>query len=188
MLEGKFREANAVHVEQENNEAREHLEFLHMNKIIVQYQDVLLRFFTQRVRNVWDAEELTQEVFCKILKRTGVSLDTYTEPYIFTIAWSVLRDRSRRDRVRLRDMHVAYDETYSSEDPVTPEQSLNGDELYQHFLRALNQLSPRVRQVFLLNRYEGLSYQEIAERCQITLSAVEKHMIKALQRIKEIER
>jgi DNA-directed RNA polymerase specialized sigma24 family protein len=43
----------------------------------------------------------------------------------------------------------------------------------------LNALTPRVREVFLLNRAEGYSYDQIAARLGIAVSTVEKHMAKA---------
>lgn len=44
---------------------------------------------------------------------------------------------------------------------------------------ALDQLTPRTRQVFLMHRIEGMKYREIAARLGITVSAVEKHIAKA---------
>lgn len=163
-----------------------------MNGLVDKYGNVLHRFFIKRSRSKWDAEELTQEVFCKIIKREDIALSEYTDPYIFTIAWSVLRDRVRRERVRHRDMHVTYDEELAQEvliaqdNPFSPEAALHGDQLYARFLKALEDLPPKSREVFILNRYEGLSYAKIAIHCGISLSTVEKHMIRALQRIKEI--
>jgi RNA polymerase sigma-70 factor (ECF subfamily) len=49
----------------------------------------------------------------------------------------------------------------------------------------LDRLSPRRREVFVLNRIEGYSFPQIAERLGITLSAVEKHAAKALLLIKD---
>ncbi len=157
-----------------------------MKRLVDQYQGMLLSFFSMRARNKWDAEELTQEVFCKILKRNDIAHNDYTEPYIFAIAWSVLRDRSRREKVRKRDMHVTYDEALAQEDPISPEKEACGEELYGRFLKALKGLTPRTQQVFVLSRYEGFSYSQIADHCGISISAVEKHMMKALQRMKEI--
>ena len=48
------------------------------------------------------------------------------------------------------------------------------------FLEALDQLPPRCRQVFLLQRYDDLTYTSIAKRLSISVSAVEKHMMRAL--------
>ena len=44
----------------------------------------------------------------------------------------------------------------------------------------LDELSPRTREMFLLNRLEGLSYTQLATRYGVTVSAVEKQMMKAI--------
>ena len=49
-----------------------------------------------------------------------------------------------------------------------------------HWKAGINALSPRQREVFLLNRIEGYSFIQIAERLGITLSMVEKHAAKAV--------
>ncbi|TQV68002.1 RNA polymerase sigma factor [Exilibacterium tricleocarpae] len=157
-----------------------------MRKLVAQYRGALLSFFNRREQSPWDAEELTQEVFCKILKSSHEPVDPYPESYLYTVAWSVLKDKSRRDRVRLRNQHVSFDEAYAKGDQVSPELTLSSDQLYARFLQALDSMSPSVRTVFVLNRYEGLSYSQIAKRCGISVSAVEKHMMKALVQLKHL--
>ncbi len=158
-----------------------------MESVFNEYHSTLLNFFNKRSQNTWDAEELTQEVFCKILKRKEIKAhQPYPESYLYMIAWSVLRDRSRRDRVRQRGQHVVYDESVATEDPHTPEQDAKGQQLYRRYLSVLDELSPKTRAVFLLHRYEGYTYTDIAEHCDMSTSAVEKHMMKALSQMKEI--
>ena len=157
-----------------------------MSKLVAQYRGILLSFFTKRVQSTWDAEELTQEVFCKILNSNDSPVDPYPESHLYTVAWSVLKDQSRRDRARQRSQHVSFDEAYVKEDPVSPEHTLRREELYQRFVRTLDRMSPSVRTVFVLNRYEGLSYSQIAERCGISVSAVEKYMMKALGQLRHL--
>lgn len=156
-----------------------------MKKLVAQYQDTLLSFFNKRSQNAWDAEELTQEVFYKLLKCKDMGENQYPESYLYSVAWSVLRDKSRRDKVRQKDNHIEFNETYAREDLASPEQVINSEQLYQQYVAALGELSPKVRAVFLLHRYEGLTYAEIAAHCDITVSAVEKHMMKALTRMKK---
>ena len=158
-----------------------------MHRRVAQYRGTLLAFFNKRSQSTWDAEELTQEVFFKILKNgNSIPVDHYPEAYVYTVAWSVLRDKSRRDRVRLRSHHVSFDEAYAKEDPISPEHTLSSQETYRRFVRTLDRMSPSVRNVFLLNRYEGLSYSQIAERYNISVSTVEKHMMKALSQLKSV--
>lgn len=157
-----------------------------MKALVDQYQGALLGFFIRRSRNSWDAEELTQEVFCKILRRQDIKYSEYTDAYIFTIAWSVLRDRLRRERVRRSDLHIEFEEELIEEDIISPDESLKAEQLYAVYIKLLNSLSPRVREVFMLSRYECLTYGQIAVRCEISLSAVEKYMMIALKRMKEM--
>ena len=54
-----------------------------------------------------------------------------------------------------------------------------GRERLQQLNAGLEALSPRVREVFLLHRLEGLSYQQIAQQLTLSPSTVEKHIAKA---------
>ena len=47
-------------------------------------------------------------------------------------------------------------------------------------VRALEELPERTRDIFLMRRYEGLAYGDIAERLGISVSAIEKHVAKAV--------
>jgi len=83
-------------------------------------------------------------------------------------------------------MHVEYDESYAPEEQITPQDILRGQELYDQFLLLLESLSPRVREVFILSRYERMTYSQIAIHRGISISAVEKYMMIALKRMKEM--
>lgn len=157
-----------------------------MSDLVSRYQFKLRAFFSRRARNRWDAEELVQEVFCKIIKRGSVDLSEYNDSYMYTIAWSVLRDRIRRDKVRHEEKHVSYDETFAKEDTVSPEKVHSGSELYECFVKALNGLSPRCRDIFMLSRYEDFSYLEISTHLNISVSAVEKQMMVALRKFRQV--
>lgn len=165
-----------------NNIEKEHFS---MKRLVAHYHGPLLRFFSKHSRNTWDAEELAQEVFCKILKRKDFSADHYPESHLYTIAWSVLRDRARRDKVRRVDKHVSYDETLANEANVPLEDTIAGEERYRRFLNGLERLPPKTRGVFLLSRYEGMTYTQIADHYGIGVSAVEKHMMKAIAQLKK---
>ena len=55
-----------------------------------------------------------------------------------------------------------------------------GQEQLRVVERALHELPERTRVVFTLHRFEEMSYAQIARRLQVSVSAIEKHMIKAL--------
>lgn len=157
-----------------------------MNRLVTQYRAPLLAFFSRRSQNYWDAEELTQEVFCKILKADDINVYENQEAYLFTVAWSVLRDKLRHDQSRQWSNHVSLDETYEKEDPLSLERILQGQEQFQQFMDGLDKLPAQTRDIFLLSRYEGYTYLQIADYYGITKSGVEKYMMKALEHMNKV--
>ena len=65
------------------------------------------------------------------------------------------------------------------------EQRQEKDHLELQLHEAINQLPEKCRIVFTLNRFEGFSHKEIAEKLDITPKTIENHMTKALRLIKE---
>lgn len=61
-----------------------------------------------------------------------------------------------------------------------PDQILEYDELYMYIEKIADALPPQCRKVFLLNRFEGKSYPEIAKTMGVSVKAIEGHMSKAL--------
>ena len=158
---------------------------LFLQKRIASSRSRLMNFFKKYSSCLWDAEELTQDVFCKMIKSNELVDENYPDAYLYTVAWSVLRDRWRRERVRQQSMHVELDndmECAGVDICTCPVQIAESTEQYMLFLNVLDSLTPKTRNVFLMSRYEGLTYSEIARECSLSTSAVEKHMMKALSR------
>jgi RNA polymerase sigma-70 factor (ECF subfamily) len=65
-------------------------------------------------------------------------------------------------------------------DKYSPEEELAFQETKLKYESTLENLSEKQREVFLMSRMEGLKYQEIAERLQLSVKAVEKRMTGAL--------
>lgn len=146
------------------------------------FRPMLIRYFRRHLgaEATADAEDLAHEALIRLIRSPTQA--TNTEAYLLRIASNLLRDRFRRDRSQRRPLH----DSYETELHDLPSEEPGGDRVYEdrerlsRFLEALDQLPPRCRQVFLLQRYEGLTYTSIAKRLQISVSAVEKHMMRAL--------
>lgn len=144
------------------------------------YRPALIRYFRRHLDSADDAEDLAQETLMRLL-RTPTDVAN-AEAYLLRIASNLLRDRFRRELSHRTAQHESFEESvhdWPSEVPCG-ERVYEDRERLQRFLRTLDQLPPRCRQVFLLQRYEGLTYGAIAKRLQISVSAVEKHMMRAL--------
>lgn len=147
------------------------------------YRPALVRYFQRHTGNASDAEDLAQEALirlCRSSKDAG-NVDNI-EAYLMRIASNLMRDRFRRDQSHHASQHEAFDERVHDGmgEGFGSDHVYEAKERLQRFLEALDQLSPRCRQVFLLQRYDGLTYGAIAKRLGISVSAVEKQMMRAL--------
>jgi RNA polymerase sigma factor (sigma-70 family) len=145
-----------------------------------QFGPVLLHFFQRRVRDRSEAEDLTQEVFIRLLRRGDIAALEDIRGYLFETASSVLTDRARKRRSHHSDDHESFDPAVHGNEGFPSDHVLIGEETLTRATRALMELPERARTIFVLRRLEGLRYQDIAQRLGISLSLVEKQMARAV--------
>lgn len=149
------------------------------------FRPALVRYFERRGFTGSDAEDLTQDVFIKISRRDTSAELWEPQGFVFRVAANVLKDQIRRNAVRHQTQHVNLDdEAERLEDPESLEAAYEQREALAQVVQMMSGLTPKCRAVLLLNKYEGLSYSEIAQRFGVSVSAVEKHMIHALKHLR----
>jgi len=144
------------------------------------FRSSLLGYFTRRAADVGEAEDLVQEVFERLLKRGDLTDVGHLRGYVFETASNVLTDRLRRQRSRRAGDHVTFDDSVHGDVDFSPEHVLLEREQLARATAALLRLPERSRVVFVLRRLEGLKYRDIAAQLNISVSAVEKHMERAI--------
>jgi RNA polymerase sigma-70 factor (ECF subfamily) len=153
------------------------------------YRGALMAYFRRRTTSTAEAEDLTQEVFLRILRQGDVQTVTAVDRYIFTVAANLLRDRARRARTRSSHRHDSLEIRQDADaqqglvEILEPERILLSRDKLARTLRALDAVGARTRGVFLLYRLEGMKQREIAQLLGISVSAVEKHIVKALKQL-----
>lgn len=143
----------------------------------------LTGYFRRRVRNDSEIEDLVQDVFARIVARDGSEPIENLGGYVLKTAASVLNDWGRRRSSRGAGSHVAFDSALHGEGGFDPERILNGREDLQAVTAALLCLPERTRTVFILRRLEGQKFQDIASHLGLSVSAVEKHMVRAIHHL-----
>lgn len=145
----------------------------------------LLRYFIRKVGSEAVAEEMTQELFLRLLRRADLFELANVDGYVFEAAANLARDRARRDAARGGGLHVTLDAVdVRSEDP-SAERVVEGRRRLEALMAAVEQLPPRTRTVLIMSRFEGMTYGQIARRLRISISAVEKHIMLALERLQK---
>jgi RNA polymerase sigma-70 factor (ECF subfamily) len=151
--------------------------------LVSRYPGPLLSFFQRRAVGPEDAEDLTQEVFMRLSRRFARLHWGNPDGLVFTVAANALVDHVRHERSRRRDRHVEVNPALPAEEP-SAEAALAGRERLRRLVAALDTLSPNVRAVFVLCRFENLTHADAAAQLGLSVSAVEKHMATALTRLR----
>jgi len=145
----------------------------------------LITYFLRRVANRAEAEDLTQEVFLRVLRQSEAVDVNRAKSYVFTAAANLLRDRARQAAARQFQAHGSIDDPSRLTSPQliedrSPERVLIGRQTLADVLAALDGLNQRTRDIFVLFRIEKMKQHEIAALYGLSHSAVEKHIVKAV--------
>lgn len=126
-------------------------------------------------------EDLLQEVFTNIYRRRA-ELDHIEN--IPAYLYNALRNRIFNE-LRNAMLHEQHHQQLSTGQSADLQINYDLRELEKAFAAALDKLTERSREIFLLSRRDHLTYKEIAERLGISVKAVEKHMSRTLGVMRE---
>lgn len=122
---------------------------------------------------------MTQEVFIRLAQTDTRTLDS-TEAFVFRIATNLLRDRSRRDRVRTAHRQSVEHEEGGDVDRLDPHRIAAARETIGTLWAAIQALPEPTQQIFILYRVENIGKQTIADNFGYNVRTVEKHISRAL--------
>lgn len=151
-----------------------------MNELFQQYYAPLCRYACSYV-SLGEAEELVSDVFLGVWRaRKTISIESSVRAYFYAsvryACYRIIASRklSALNLDELEDLVDVAGSRGADEDVIFQET--------QSFVSAVvQQLPPRCRQVFVMNRFDGLSYKEIAAIMNISEKTVENQIVKALQ-------
>jgi len=141
------------------------------------YCDELRHYVYYRSGDTEVAEDIIQDTFLKVWEiRDSVKVET-ARALLYTIASNLYANRFKRQKLKFRfEQTIVEDRTNES-----PEFQLEVKEFDDKLQRVLAEMNENSRLVFLMNRIDQLTYNEIANNLDISVKAVEKRMKKALE-------
>lgn len=146
------------------------------------YYVPLCKSLYRTLRDASFAEDIVQEVFLKVWEmRENLKMDEAIQAYLYRSCYNSALNflKSKKPQTGLELLNEVLPGT------ETAEMQMNLLETEEQILQAIDALPPKTKLVFSMSRFEELSYKEIAERLDISLKSVEKHMGIALQRLRE---
>ena len=147
--------------------------------LYVEHQPQLARFFRRRAEPQ-DIGDLVQEVFRRFVSSRAGAPAPVDMPgaYLVRMARNLLAEHARTGARRMAADHDSFDETRLA--GVDPHPALEARDAIRRAEEAIARLRPKTRDIFLMHRYDGLSYEEIAAARDMSVKGVEKQIAKAL--------
>ena len=162
--------------------------------IVEQWKDMVYNTILGIVQNETEAEDLAQDVFIKVFEKIGTfkgdaKFSTWLYRIATTTALDHLRSKKRKKRFGfLQSLSGSGDEKESIPDFNHPGVSLDNKERAAVLFKAIDALPENQKTAYTLHKLEGLSYREVSEVLNTTVSAVESLMSRANQNLrKELE-
>ncbi len=159
--------------------------------MLERYHCELLVFLTRQVNDRDAAADLVQESYARVLavQESGQAVRD-VRALLYRTARNLVIDRHRRAEVRRHDDLDALPEAEHPPAPqhLQPEEALESLQVVRAYVAAIEALPPRCREAFVLHVFDELSHAQIARRMGISVSMVEKHMVRGMVACQVCER
>ena len=139
-----------------------------------EYYQVILTYITYRITHRYEAEDLTQDVFVRLLDYKQMLRPDTVKYFLFTIARNIVIDYIRRYYKKQEIDSYLYDFTVTSSNDT--EEKIIADDLMAMERTRLAAMPEQRRLIYTLNRFEDKSSPEIASELELSCRTVENHL------------
>ena len=160
------------------------------NILLDHYWNDVYRFQLKRVKNEYEAEDITIETFSKAFDKIHTFNDDYEfGTWLITISKNIQIDKSRKKNASIHTQSSdASDEQVKRipDDAPTPEDKLITKQNLAELLHFIKQLKPHYQDVINLRYFQEMSYLEISEELKEPLNNVKIRLLRARKLLAEI--
>ena len=151
--------------------------------MLERYHHELLSFLARQVNDREIAADLAQESYARVLaaQAAGRAI-TDGRALLYRTARNLVTDQYRRAAVRQHESvdTLADDQFPSAPRHHHPDEALASRQVIRAYLATIAALPERCRQAFVLSAFEVLTHAQIAHEMGISVSMVEKHIVRAM--------
>lgn len=152
-------------------------------KLFREFYKPLLIYANRFIQDGAEAEEIVQNLFFNLWKnKETLNINISVSSYLY----SAVRNNSFQylKREKIKSKYEQYLK-YNSAESTQPIEQIKYNELHNRLYQVMNDLPERCQEIFKLNRFKGLKYQEIADQLEISIKTVEANMSKALKHLRK---
>lgn len=148
-----------------------------------EYYDRLAYYAFQYLKDKDSAEDVVQELFAKLwINRQQLSVETSLNAYLYGAVRNACLNQLKHQKVK--EAHIT-STVFSTVDNNYISNEIDAKDLEKLIKSCIIDLPPERQRIFLLSREQGLKYQEIATKLDISVKTVESQMGKALRFLRE---
>ena len=152
------------------------------NELFRKFYEPVTKYIYYKCGDLQQAEDIVQNVFIKLWNLCATVTFSKAKSYIYTACNHMFLNDVAHKKVVLKHQKTITENT----DYENPEFLIEIDEFREQLKNAINTLSVKEREVFLLSRIEQKTYKEIADITDLTVKAIERRMSKALKELRVI--
>jgi len=148
-------------------------------EIYFKWNAPLQRFLQSKGMEFNKSADVVQETFVRLWKNCAKVTVEKSKSFLFTAANNLFIDEYRKTQTRLKLKDAPRKEKTIEDGQYQVEMQ----EFQKHLENAINTMTPASKEVFMMHRFNEMSYQEIADTLQLSKKSVEKRMTKALKHL-----
>jgi RNA polymerase sigma-70 factor (ECF subfamily) len=144
----------------------------------------LVRYAKTMIKDHDTAEEIVQDLFFRLWQdKENLKIESSLNGYLFRSVHNRCLHFIEHNRVIARHAEeILYNQ---SENQESPSDILNYKELQEKIAKIIEKLPERCGKIFTMSRFEGLKYNEIAEKLSVSVKTVEANMGRALKEFRK---
>ena len=157
-----------------------------LEELFAEHGQRLISFLRKKFCSKEDAEDIAQNAFIRIRKICESDEAVNPKAYLYQTASNLLIDMKRREKVHENYVHQFYgganELSHAPKDnQLCPSRIHQATEELKRVEKAIAGLKAPCRQAFLMHRFKGMSYNDIAKVMGVSVSSVEKYILEALK-------
>ncbi len=146
------------------------------------FKEKVYNYFLKKTFSKQEAEDLMQECFFRLWKyRKSLCEDYLLEQHLFNIARTVFIDHTRRLNKQRKIVTALKTKTAADESIVIDNETFDKEKLE----KLLSDMPVMRKKIFLMNKFEGYSYKQIAQKLSVDTKMVDNHISRALKQLRK---
>jgi RNA polymerase sigma-70 factor (ECF subfamily) len=152
-------------------------------KVFDRYHKSLYYYANSILKDEYETEEVVQNAFIQLFKiKHRLDSPQSIYPYLFVITKRMVAATFRK-RI-LRTKQEVINNSKWDEQCDTTEQTIYGNDLNRMLLNFIDQLPPKQKEIYLLNKIEGYNYEEISKFTGTSKNTIKNQLINATKKIR----